>query len=138
MITIIYGDKGTGKTKKIINLANENINNQKGDVVFLAATSRYRMEISSRIRFIDVLDIGIASKDGLIGFVKGLLNGNYDIETVYIDGIYKMARTTIDSEEMAELMMALDSLSNHGIKFIITISCSKEKLPAFIAKYIKD
>ncbi|HOO23407.1 MAG TPA: hypothetical protein PKY53_07035 [Clostridia bacterium] len=138
MINIIYGAKGTGKTKKIIDLANENVLTQKGDIVFLAATSRYRMEITSRIRFIDVLDIGINSKDGLIGFVKGLINGNYDIETIYIDGVYKMMRTTIDSEDMAEFMMAVDTLSSQGIKFVLTISCDKENLPEFIRKYVKD
>lgn len=138
MINIIYGAKGTGKTKKIIDLANENVLTQKGDIVFLAATSRYRMEIKSRIRFIDVLDIGINSKDGLIGFVKGLINGNYDIETIYIDGVYKMMRTTIDSEDMAEFMMAVDTLSSQGIKFVLTISCDKENLPEFIRKYVKD
>lgn len=138
MITIIYGAKGTGKTKRIIDLANENVYTQKGDVVFLAATSRYRMEITSKIRFVDVVDIGITSKDGLLGFIKGLVNGNYDIETIYIDGVYKMMRTTIDSEEMAEFMMAVDSLSAQGIRFIMTVSCEKENLPEFIAKYIKD
>lgn len=138
MISIIYGAKGTGKTKRIIDLANENVFTQKGDVVFLAATSRYRMEISSRIRFVDVVDIGITSKEGLLGFIKGLVNANYDIETIYIDGVYKMMRTTIDSEDMAEFMMAIDNLTSHGIKFVITVSCEKENLPEFIAKYIKD
>jgi KaiC/GvpD/RAD55 family RecA-like ATPase len=138
MITIIYGAKGTGKTKKIIDIANENVHTQKGDFVFLSSTSRYRMEISSKIRFVDVMDIGITTKDGLLGFIKGLVNGNYDIETIYIDGVYKMMRTQIGSEEMAEFMMALDTLSNHGIKFILTISCNKEELPEFLAKYIKD
>lgn len=138
MISIIYGAKGTGKTKRIIDLANENVFTQKGDVVFLAATSRYRMEISSRIRFVDVVDIGITSKEGLLGFIKGLVNANYDIETIYIDGVYKMMRTIIDSEDMAEFMMAIDNLTSHGIKFVITVSCEKENLPEFIAKYIKD
>ncbi|HKL73512.1 MAG TPA: hypothetical protein VJ903_01320, partial [Clostridia bacterium] len=107
-------------------------------VVFLAATSRYRMEITSKIRFVDVVDIGITSKDGLIGFIKGLVNGNYDIETIYIDGVYKMMCSTIDSQDMAEFMMAIDSISNQGIKFIITVSCDRENLPEFLAKYIQE
>ena len=138
MIKIIYGAKGTGKTKRIIDLANENIQHKKGDVVFLAATSRYRMEISAKIRFIDVLELGINTKDGLIGFIKGLVNGNYDIETVYLDGVYKMMCTTIGGDDMAEFMMAIDSFANQGIKFVMTVSCEKEKLPEFIAKYIDD
>lgn len=138
MIKIIYGAKGTGKTKRIIDLANENVSIQKGDVVFLAATSRYRMEIKSKIRFIDVKDIGINTKDGLIGFIKGIVNGNYDIETIYIDGAYKMMLTTIGSDDMAEFFMAIDNLASQGVKFVITISCDRDNLPEFIAKYIDD
>lgn len=138
MIKIIYGAKGTGKTKRIIDSANANVTTQKGDIVFLAATNRYRMEISSKIRFIEVLDIGINSKDGLLGFIKGLVNANYDIETIYIDGVYKMMRTTLDSQDTAEFMLAVDSLSAHGVNFVITASCDKENLPAFIAKYVQD
>lgn len=136
MINIIYGAKGTGKTKKIIDCANNNVKNQKGDIVFLAATSRYRMEIQPQIRFINVLDIGVNSKDGLIGFVKGLTNGNYDIETIYIDGVYKMMCTNLDSNDTAEFFMAMDTLSAAGMNFVITASCDKEQLPEFIAKYI--
>ncbi|MFA6866215.1 MAG: hypothetical protein WCR54_01730 [Clostridia bacterium] len=136
MINIIYGAKGTGKTKKIIDLANNGVNSKKGDSVFLAASSRYRMEIQPEIRFINVLDIGINSKDGLIGFVKGLTNANYDIETIYIDGVYKMLCTSLDSNESAEFFMAMDALSQAGISFIITASCDKDKLPEFIAKYV--
>lgn len=138
MIKIIYGAKGTGKTKRIIDLANESVKRQKGDIVFLAATGRYRMEIASKIRFIDVLEIGITTKDGLIGFIKGLVNGNYDIETICIDGVLKMINTDYSSDDMAEFMMAVDSLASQGIKFSLTISCEKEKLPEFIAKYLDD
>jgi thymidine kinase len=138
MIKIIYGAKGTGKTKQIIDLANNNATQSKGDIIFLAATSRYRMEIKSSVRFVDVLEIGINTKDGLIGFIKGLVNGNYDIETIYIDGIYKMMCTTLDSSEMAEFMMTIDNLSNQDIKFVITASCAKENLPEFIRKYIQE
>ena len=35
MINIICGEKGSGKTKKILDLANERALNSKGTVVFL-------------------------------------------------------------------------------------------------------
>ena len=135
MINIIYGAKGTGKTKKILDAANTAIDQTKGDIVFLAATTRYRMEVKPQIRFIDAIDEGIGTKDGLIGFVKGLLCGNYDIEYVFIDGFYKMMGTTIQDPQVAEFFLALDNLAV-GVNFVLTVSCDKEELPPFIAKYV--
>ena len=135
MINIIYGAKGTGKTKKILDAANGAIDQTKGDIVFLAATTRYRMEVKPQIRFIDAIGEGICSKDGLIGFVKGLLCGNYDIEYVFIDGFYKMMGTTIQDPAVAEFFLALDNLAS-GVNFVLTVSCDKEELPSFIAKYV--
>lgn len=134
MIQIIYGAKGTGKTKKIIDQANGSIGSVKGDIVFLAATSRYRTDILPQIRFIDTMETGINNKDNFLGFVKGLLCGNYDIEYVYIDGIVKMLGEELDSAEMAEAILVLDNLSK-SVNIVLTISSPKETLPKFLAKY---
>ena len=137
MISIIVGAKGTGKTKQIIDRANATLEHRKGDTVFLTTTTRYRMEINPRIKLIDVRDEGICNKDLLFGFIRGMLSANYDIEYVFIDGVYKMMNTTIDSAEMAELFLLLETLDNgSGVKFVLTISCDKENLPAFIAKHL--
>ena len=40
MIKIIYGEKGTGKTKQLINAANDNAQNAKGLSVFITDTHR--------------------------------------------------------------------------------------------------
>lgn len=135
MITIIDGAKGTGKTKRILDKANGVLSEIKGDVVFLATTTRYRMEIKPQIRFIDAKTEGIANKDALVGFLKGLICGNYDIEYVFIDGFCKMLGTELDSNEVAEFFLALDSLAEK-VNFVLTVSCDREELPAFISKYI--
>lgn len=137
MISIIVGAKGTGKTKQIIDRANATLEERKGDTVFLTTTTRYRMEINPRIKLIDVRDEGICNKDLLFGFIRGMLSANYDIEYVFIDGVYKMMNTTIDSAEMAELFLLLETLDNgSNVKFVLTISCDKENLPEFIAKHL--
>lgn len=137
MIKIIVGAKGTGKTKQIIDRANGALETGKGDIVFLSTTKRYRAEINPRIKFIDMRDEGVCNKDMLFGFVRGMLSANYDIEYVFIDGVYKMMGTEINSPEMAELFLLLDNLDNGSdVKFILTISCDKENLPEFIAKHL--
>lgn len=135
MITIIDGAKGSGKTKKIIDSANDAVYASKGDIVFLSTTKRYRSEIKPQIKFINTVeDEGIKSKEMLIGFIKGMLAANYDIEYLFIDGVYKMMSTTIDSAEMEELFDYFAGVSD--VKITLTISCDRESLPAFIAKYL--
>ena len=136
MITIIDGAKGSGKTKRIINAASDALAVSKGDIVFLATTTRYRTEIKPQIKFVDTVEQGIKSKDVLFGFIKGMLSANYDIEYIFIDGVYKMMGVSIDSPEMAELFMMLERISAlSAVKFILTVSCSVEEMPEYIAKY---
>ena len=135
MITLIVGEKGSGKTKRIIEAANKSLETSKGDSVFLTTTTRYRMEIKPAMKFIDMEEEGICNKELLIGFVKGMLAANYDIENVFIDCVAKMLGQPVDSPDTAELLLLLEKYE--GVKFTLTISCAEEKLPAFVAKYLK-
>ena len=137
MIQIIAGEKGSGKTKKLINFVNDTAVSGKGINVVLATTDRYRQEIKPEVRFIDVTEEGVNNFDRLIGFIKGLLCGNYDIEYVFIDGVHKMLATEIGSSIMADFFMALDSIGDKSmVKFVLTVSCAVEKLPEFVKKYL--
>lgn len=136
MIKIIYGAKGSGKTKRILDTANEALAATTGDVVFLATTTRYRMEVKPQIRFINMEKEGVCSKDGLIGFLKGLLSGNYDIQYVLIDGFYKMMGVTLDDPAVAEFFMVLDSLAQ-DTEFVLTVSCDLDEMPSCVKKYVK-
>ena len=42
MIKIIYGSKGSGKTKKMLDLADEVLASTKGEVVFMATTTEWK------------------------------------------------------------------------------------------------
>lgn len=138
MIYTIDGAKGTGKTKKIIDQANDALAKVKGHIVFLSTNSRYSMEIKPQIKFIDVSDEKIGTKECLIGFVKGLLCANYDIEYIFIDGMYKMMGVKLDSPEVAEFMATLEIVSEKTkVNFVLTISCDRSEMPQFLTKYLK-
>ena len=51
---IVYGPKGTGKTKIVIADANAQVDSAKGHVVFITDTNRYMYDLKYQIRFIDV------------------------------------------------------------------------------------
>ena len=137
MIQIIAGEKGSGKTKKLINFVNDTAVSGKGINVVLATTDRYRQEIKPEVRFVDVTEEGVNNFDRLVGFIKGLLCANYDIEYVFIDGVHKMLATEIGSSAMADFFMALEAIGEKSmVKFVLTVSCAIDKLPEFVKKYL--
>ena len=134
MIKIIYGAKGTGKTKQLIAEANKNAKDAKGLSVFITDNKRCMYDVDRAIRFIDVADWNVAGEDALCGFVKGVASCNSDHEYIYIDGVARI--TGKDINELAGIFYMLDKISNdNGITITITCSCAKEELPDFIAKY---
>lgn len=136
MIKIIYGSKGTGKTKMIIDSANECAEQSEGDVVFLSDTSRYVRDIKYVIRFVNTVDNEINSADALLGFVKGLIAGNYDIKNMFIDGATRMINVPID--EMGAFMEELDKIAKKSdVNFTLTVSRDLAEMPKFFLEYIK-
>lgn len=136
MITLIYGPKGFGKTKIIIDTANSMVDKAHGDVVFIADTDRYTREIKYQIRFVNTKESSICSQEGLTCFIKGLIAGNYDIREMYIDGAARMSNK--DVADMENFYIALEEISNKSeVDFTLTVSVAKENLPSYMLKYIK-
>lgn len=136
MIKLIYGPKGAGKTKQLIDAANADALSAKGLSVFITDTKRYMYDLKRNVRFIDVTDWAIAGEDALCGFVKGVAACNSDHEFIYIDGIARIAGKEL--KDLAGIFYMLDKISgDNGITITVTCSCTKEELPEFIAKFAK-
>jgi hypothetical protein len=135
MINIIYGKKGTGKTKIIIDNANSTVGKAMGHIIFITDTKRYMYDLKRVIRFIDTCDFNIIGEEALCGFVKGAMATDHDNEYLFIDGAARIAGKEVSS--MQQFYDMLDKLSNEwGIKIFLTVSCDKELLPDFVSKYI--
>jgi thymidine kinase len=135
MINIIYGAKGSGKTKQIIDMANNSITQHLGDIVFIADTSRYIHDIKYPVRFTNTKESNITTEDGLVGFIQGMLEANYDIRYMYIDGAARMVGKPI--AELESLFKRLEAISaKTEVTFTLTVSAVYEELPDFIKKYL--
>ena len=135
MIKIIYGPKGTGKTKIIIDEANSKVAAAKGHLIFITNTKRYMYDLHRDIRVIDTSDYQIAGEEALCGFVKGVVAANNDNEYLFIDGAARIAGK--DIKDMAAFYYMLDRLSaSNDLTIYVTCSCAKEELPDFVAKYL--
>lgn len=135
MVKIICGPKGSGKTKRIIDAANEAVETAKGHLVFVTDTKRYMYDLKREIRFIDVSDYAVAGEDALCGFVKGVVAGSYDNEYVFVDGVARIAGKNI--KDMAQLFFMMEKISEmRELTIYVTCSCTQEELPDFAKKYL--
>jgi chromosomal replication initiation ATPase DnaA len=135
MIKVIYGAKGTGKTKMMIDAANAAVKEAKGHMIFITDTKRYMYDLEREIRFIDVSEYDVAGEAALCGFIKGVIAGNNDNEYVYIDGIARIAGKPVT--EMAAFFYMLDKVAkSDNLIITVSVSAAKEELPDFVSKYI--
>lgn len=135
MINIIYGPKGTGKTKQLIEQANAACATATGNVVFISDTKRYMYDLKREVRFIDLVEFNIAGEEAFCGFIKGVIAANRDNEYLYIDGAARITGKPLS--EMAAFFYMLDKISDKlNLKITIACSATKEELPPFIAKYL--
>ena len=135
MIKLIYGPKGAGKTKQLIDAANANAESAKGLSVFITDTKRYMYDLKREVRFIDVKDWTVVGEDALCGFVKGIAACNSDHEFIYIDGIARI--TGKELKDLAGIFYMLDKISaENEITIVLTCSCAEEELPDFVKKYL--
>ncbi|MCM1290118.1 MAG: hypothetical protein NC183_05330 [Corallococcus sp.] len=136
MIQVIYGEKGTGKTKQIVDLANAEAKTAKGIIVYLDRTNNRIHDLDREIRLVDASHYGLSRQKDILSFIKGMLAANFDIEKIFIDGLTRLLDCNV--AELEEIYTGIDAIAKEfNVSFVITASSSKENLPKFVAKYVK-
>ena len=134
MIELIVGDKGSGKTKTIIERMNNAVESTDGHIVCIEKGMKSTYNIKPNVRIIDVDDYNIRGYDQYYGFFMGVLAGDYDIEQVYMDGSLKIGGG--DLEGLGALLDHINDVAPEYVRVIITVSASMDQLPESIAKYL--
>lgn len=128
MVQLICGHNGTGKTRKMIEMANKMIDSIQGKMVFLEANNRHIFDLDYRIRYINTKEFGLTSAEQFHGFVCGLIATDYDVEQVYIDGLYKIAQAGLENVE--DVVVRLEYLSEkYNVNFIMSVNHDYEDIP---------
>ena len=136
MVKLIIGVKGTGKTKMLIDMANEALATSSGSVVCIEKGQKLKYDVKYQARLIDTTEYDIDSCASLYGLVCGLYAMNYDITHIFIDSALKIVGNDVDN--FACFLNRVDEVSDkHNFQCIITASASKEQLPEEVLKYIK-
>ena len=139
MIQIILGDKGSGKTKRLIDRVNESLKNEHGDIIFIDDDKRYMYDLRHEIRFVDASEYPVGHKcqaSEMLGFICGMLSANFDLSLIAMDAFMKLVRTPLDDPEMKVFFEKLEILSEaHHCNFLISVSAQAESVPEYIRKY---
>ncbi len=129
MVNIILGLKGSGKTKKLVDLVRDAVNQETGDVVVIEKERKLTFDIPYQARLIDAGDYDIGSYEFLKGIICGVHAGNYDITHFFIDNFYKLVNDK-SPEELESFMNWLEQFSNQeNISFVVSVSADPENVP---------
>lgn len=128
MIQIIAGKKGKGKTKHLIDKANADIQQAKGNIVYLDKSDKHMYELSNKIRLINVLDYNVTTTDGFLGFISGIISQDHDLDTMFLDSFLKLAN--LEDKDISDTIDKLEAIgSKFGVTFVLSVSMDKEDLP---------
>ena len=98
MVQILAGEKGEGKTKKLIAMANEAGKSANGSVVFVDDDNSRMYDLHYSVRFVDTPKFIMEDPQVFRGFVCGILSQNSDIEKIYIDGLNHIVDKVSDAD----------------------------------------
>ncbi len=128
MVNLLTGQKGSGKTQQMIELANQKVKACDGNVIFIKNSHNDTYSLSFDIRVVCMADYpSIRNVDDYTGFIYGMLSANSDIQVIFIDGILK--QSDIGVENMARLVDRLSNISEkHGVEFYMSVSADKAEL----------
>ena len=135
MIQVIAGRKGSGKTKRIIDMANKASQDSKSDIVFIDDDNRYMFDLRHEVRFINAAEYDLTNDQMFAGFLTGAVAQNFDVGLILIDAFKKLIK--LDLKDTESFFKRLETISEkHNVDFVISISEAPDDLPAFIRKYV--
>ena len=136
MVKILAGEKGEGKTKRLIDMANAAGKEAKGNIVFVDDDNSHMYDLHYSVRFVETPKFIMEDPQVFRGFVCGILSQNSDIETIYIDGLNHIMDRISDADFTA-FIQELDKTSKEAeMDMVMIISRKTDALPAEVQQYL--
>ncbi len=131
MVYLILGNKGSGKTKRLIDMVNKAVEESNGNVVCVEKERLLTYDINYRARLVETDHFNVKGYDAFYGFISGIIAGDHDITDILVDATLKIGGK--DYEALAcflEKISELSKIAEQDITF--TISADEADLPARI------
>lgn len=112
MIQIVLGPSGSGKTTYMIDKANEEHKSKSGHIVFIDSDDSQMFNLDHAVRLVNAKKYHINTADRLFGLLAGIISRDFDVEKIYIDGIYDAVEDQNDFSQMFESLLELGKENN--------------------------
>lgn len=128
MVQLIVGEKGKGKTKYLLDQVNTEIKNASGNIVYLDKSTKHMYDLCNKVRLINMKDYQISNKDEFVGFVRGMLSQDHDLEQMYLDSFLEIAH--LSQDELESIIQKLNNIGEeYKVKFVISVSLNEKLIP---------
>ncbi|WP_425540203.1 hypothetical protein [Microaceticoccus formicicus] len=128
MVKFVLGPEGSGKTKWLIDGANKDKAEGHGNIAFIDTDDSHIFTLDHTVRLINARDFDISNSKELYGFLCGIISRDYDIEKIYIDGIYDIINFNLDT--FLVLVERLNKISKEfNVEFLMGMNKTLEEMP---------
>ncbi|MBR5143538.1 MAG: hypothetical protein IKW53_00670 [Clostridia bacterium] len=132
MIKLFIGGKGSGKTKTLIEMVNNAVNESKGNVICIEKGDKLIHDITYKARLVDTDEYAIVDADALYGFIAGILASNSDITDLFVDSALKIIGNDVVAFD--GMLKKLDKITEN-VNLVMTSSITVEECPDSIKAY---
>jgi len=137
MITVIPGDTGEGKTKLLIQRANEVLKEATGNIVYIDGDNSHMYDLKHEIRYINISEFPIDDYHEFYGFMCGILSEDNDITYIFVDGLLKMANLEKISNSDALIAKLRAITDKFNVRLVSSLNCEEKSLPEFLKEFVK-
>jgi len=130
------GLKGSGKTKQLIELIHNAIDEERGDLVCIEKGAKLTYDIPHKVRLVEASQYAFDDYLFLKGFICGLHSANYDITHIFIDSVLKIIDQSIDERFEEFVEWCEDFSKREHVKFTITVSADSNLASDRIKKFL--
>ena len=129
------GLKGSGKTKRLIEMVNAALKEESGSVVVIEKDKKLTFDIPYQARLVFASDYSIGTVEFFKGLLSGLHAGNYDITHIFIDNFVKMM-PGVTEQDIEEFLVWLDAFSQkESVNFTVSMTLNPDEVSDKIKSY---
>ncbi|WP_291637263.1 hypothetical protein, partial [Clostridium sp.] len=104
-------------------------------IVYIDDDTKATLQLNSKMRFVATNEFNLKSNNDFYGFLCGMLSRDYDIDTIFVDGVFNVIEDKLD--HTAQLFSKMDSLAKkYNVEFYVNVSCESANPPEFLVEYI--
>ena len=129
------GLKGSGKTKRLIEMVNAALKEESGSVVVIEKDKKLTFDIPYQARLVFASDYSIGTVEFFKGLLSGLHAGNYDITHIFIDNFVKMM-PGVTEQDIEEFLSWLEAFyKKENVNFTVSMTLNPDEVSEKIKSY---